>query len=280
MSTIRNWSIYFNERSPLPVLLLLSFLGSASAISFSGMWNWSWILLGTIAMTLLFIQLRLADEVKDEEKDRIVNPARPLPRGLLAASDLAWAMNGIIAVLLGLAWWIGIAVLAVATVYAWLMYHEFFIGKILNRFPMLYAISHQLIGIPIYAWLALHADGEVMHQTAFLGWLLAQFGASFAFEIARKLNPNAHPLAGTYLQQYGPRKTALLVLLFAIISGIGAFMAGFGWIATIPILSTCATVILWLSATEQHKRVETWASVNALVVSAGPAILWLIQTWT
>jgi len=280
MSVIRNWFVYFQERSPLPVLLLLSFLGSASAISFSGMWSWNWILLGTIGMTLLFIQLRLADEVKDEDKDLVVNPTRPLPRGLLESSDLTAVMHGIILILLITAYVIGSIWLAIATLYGWLMYHEFFIGKTLNRFPMLYAISHQAIVISIYAWLALHADGGLIHQSAFQGWLLAQFGASFSFEIARKLNPNAHPMAGTYLQQYGPQKTTFLVLLFIILSGIGAFTAGFGWLTTIPVLGTCGTVILWLGATNQHKRVETWASVNALAVSAGPAILWLIQIWT
>ncbi len=273
MNRIQHWSVYLNERSPLHILLVLSFLGSASALSFSRIWHWGWVAMGTIGIMLLLIQLRLADEVKDEEKDRIVNPTRPLPRGLLTSTDLIQAMYGIIAMLMGLAWWIGSVWLAVATLYGWLMYHEFFIGRTLNRFPFAYAVSHQAIVFPIYAWLALHADEGLSHDRAFQGWLLAQFGASFAFEIARKLNPDAHPMAGTYLQQFGKTKTTIMVLFFATLIGIGAVMAGLLWLAAVPVLGLVFTMLMW------HKSVESWAALSSLAISAGPALMWLITTW-
>jgi 4-hydroxybenzoate polyprenyltransferase len=273
MNRIQNWSIYLKERSPLHILLVLSFLGSASALSFSGIWHWGWVAMGTIGIMLLLIQLRLADEVKDEEKDRVVNPTRPLPRGLLTSTELIRAMYGLIAILLGLAWWIGSVWLAVATLYGWLMYREFFIGPTLNRFPFAYAVSHQAIVFPIYAWLALHSDGGLSHDPAFQGWLLAQFGASFAFEIARKRNPDAHPMAGTYLQQFGEAKTTAMLLCFAILAGLGSFLAGTAWLAAVPVIGL--TTSAWIG----HKSVESWAALSSLAVSAGPALMWLITTW-
>lgn len=98
------------------------------------------------------------------------------------------------------------------------MFREFYIGKTLNNQPMLYAFSHQLIVFPIHAWVALAMNEKLLHNSYFQGWLLANFGASFTFEICRKLDPSAHKLAQTYAHHYGRKLTVAWTALFISIS--------------------------------------------------------------
>jgi hypothetical protein len=132
----------------------------------------------------------------------------------------------------------GAFLLALSTIFGILMYHEFFIGKELNKYPMLYAFSHQIIVFFIYGWTALAINPSLVESKLFLGWLLANFGSSFNFEICRKLNPNSHPLAQTYVQFYGPQKTVFFSLIFIF----GEANAGVGY--GVSVVSVAFTIFM------------------------------------
>jgi len=100
MTSFSKWMTYLKERSPLPALLGLSAMAAISSLGFRSEFSLSLFLCGIIFNTLIFIQLRLGDEVKDYEKDKIVNPTRPLPRGLLSPAEVARAMNLVVVALL------------------------------------------------------------------------------------------------------------------------------------------------------------------------------------
>ena len=147
MSNFSKWMTYLKERSPLPALLVLSAIGAISSLAFKQNFDPLLFTCGILFNTLIFIQLRLGDEVKDFEKDKIVNPARPLPRGLLKPKEVISAMNLLVGLILlgsGILSFIyhpmGGLFLALSTLFGWLMYHEFFIGESLNKSPILYAL--------------------------------------------------------------------------------------------------------------------------------------------
>ena len=90
------------------------------------------LLLGVI---LFYFKLRLYDEVKDYELDLIINPNRPLPRGLLKLNDMYWGIG--ICILLELICFSfqgvnAITSLIIAILYSLLMYKEFFIKEIIR----------------------------------------------------------------------------------------------------------------------------------------------------
>jgi 4-hydroxybenzoate polyprenyltransferase len=285
MSQLQKWQTYLQERSPLPALFFISTLGALSSLSFKNEFDPALFLAAILFNTLIFIQLRLGDEVKDFEKDKIVNPTRPLPRGLLTTSDLASAMNKILifVILAGLTLgllksWPGGLVLSMASVFAWLMYKEFFVGEILNKEPIVYAITHQVIVFLIYGWVALATDSSLIYDRAFQGWLLANFGGSFTFEICRKLNPNAHKLAQTYAQHYGPGPTVFICTIFICIMAAGSFMAGFGVWTLLPLMTLEFMLIKWIKNPHGYKKIEAVATLAGLIVVVAPAIMWLIRT--
>ena len=286
MTSFSKWMTYLKERSPLPALLGLSAIAAISSLAFRSEFNLGLFIAGIIFNTLIFIQLRLGDEVKDFEKDKIVNPTRPLPRGLLSPTQVAKAMN-LVVVLLVLAS-ISIAkiytveggiLLGLSTLFGWLMYHEFFVGEKLNKSPIFYALTHQVIVFFIYGWVGSSFDKTLLQEPIFQGWLLANFGASFSYEICRKLNPSAHKLAQTYAQHYGPYKTALISMVFISLMTIGSFMAGFGIWMIAPILTLIFVLLKWVKQPQNFKQVEGMSALCGLIVALAPAIQWLIRSW-
>ncbi len=286
MTTWMKWTTYLKERSPLPALIPLSAMGAISSLAFKAEFDLKLFMIGILFNTMLFIQLRLGDEVKDFEKDKIVNPTRPLPRGLLQPQQVLSAMNLMVLLILigsGIicyfynAW--GGSSLAIATLFGWLMYHEFFIGEELNKSPLLYAFTHQVIVFFIYGWIGLSAYPELLQDKIFLGWLVANFGSSFSYEICRKLNPDAHPMAQTYAHHYGRPKTAAICLLFIVCMFGGATLSGFGLWMILPLLLLTYLLLRWVKEPQSYKKVEGICALSGLIVALAPAVHWLIKAW-
>lgn len=180
--------------------------------------------LALVAVVLMFLRLRLFDEVKDYEHDRRHNPGRPLPRGLLTPAQLtAWAaacaaLEGAIAALLGFgaltAW---LAVLA----FTLLMRFEFFARDALRKRLFTYALLHTpsggLIGLFVYCALAGRPIWEPTLEMAF--YALAGWTLLMVFEVARKTyDPKTEPGPDTYSSVFGVRTAALMNALFIFVS--------------------------------------------------------------
>jgi 4-hydroxybenzoate polyprenyltransferase len=169
--------------------------------------------------------------------------------------------------------------LAIATLFGWLMYHEFFIGEELNKSPLLYALTHQVIVFFIYGWIGLCTNHELLENKIFLGWLIANFGSSFSYEICRKLNPQAHPMAQTYAHHYGRPKTVVICLFFLVIMFVGASLSGFGNWMILPLIFFVFLLFRWMKEPLSYKKVEGVCALSGLIVALAPAIMWLIRTW-
>ena len=97
------WMTFLKERLPLPSYLVLvmglaisgSALGNASAAGRPAVATWVATSIAAVGAFLFFAVLRIMDECKDYEKDRVAHPHRPLPRGLLAPEQVAGAVNGL-----------------------------------------------------------------------------------------------------------------------------------------------------------------------------------------
>ena len=286
MKTFTKWMTYLNERSPLPALIFISSGIALSGMAYVGSFDLTIFFLGIILNVIVLIQMRLGDEIKDFEKDKIMHPNRPLPRGLLTVREVYLVLVAVFIIILisgliigaRLSWWGGLSLLS-TTVFAWLMFKEFYVGHFLSKEPLTYAFTHQLIVFPIHAWVALTMDTTLKDQRLFIGWLLANFGASFTFELCRKLDPNAHILAGTYAQHYGRPLTALFLAVFVMISAYGTFLADYHTIAW-PLLSLLIIMaITWVVRPMLYKVVFGLSALSSTFILWTPAFKWLISRW-
>jgi len=101
-----------------------------------------------IGVVAFFFKLRLYDEIKDYELDCVINPTRPLSRGLVTHNDL---YKGIVVcivlelVTFGLLGKTAIISMGIAILYSLLMYKEFFIKDIIRPHLTTYALMHTIV---------------------------------------------------------------------------------------------------------------------------------------
>jgi hypothetical protein len=281
MAIKNRWIIYFTERFPLPVNLIVSAgLAITSQTLVGAPHRRAWI--ATFWGSFLFsATLRFMDETKDYEKDKIAHPHRPLPRGLFSLSEFSRAIWISLALMVltasACAYWIslnsGLLYLGVSA-YLYLMYREFFLGERLQKKPLLYAITHQIVILGL-ALFVMESFGSEHRE---LGLRLGAFylGAFFMYEICRKLDPKAHPALQTYLSVYGRGRSAALALMVGLLSLWAAFQLNlFLWIAPCIGLTWLSLLLMWI-APKKHKWIEGTATLSLLMhLWAAPLAHWM-----
>ncbi len=274
------WLIFLKERTPIALLLPVVFGVYYSAQAGTQKAGSLFAFLGAlIGLTGFLVLARLMDEKKDYHKDLVAHPERPLPRGLLTVAEVdvailrsTWALFGVAAAFAALGNIPAGVGFAVTVGYLWLMYREFYVGEWLGEYPIPYAVSHQLVVWPLYAYVFALFDPSSLVSKLTLAYGLCTMGASMSLEITRKLDPQAHPALKTYLVMYGPAKTFALTLVFVVLAGCGAHLLGLEkllWPAE-ALLVLGASTVFWKPSA--FKAVEGLSALSVLIHLFGLAI--------
>ncbi len=259
----RRYLAYFAQRFPLPGAGVYALALVAAPYAFAGTIPGApqpsaprALALFLLAF-LVLLHLRIFDEHKDFQKDRIAYPDRLLSRGVITLADLRWLLLGALLLETCLAIYLGWApFLLWLAVLAWstLMYVEFFVGSFLNRHLLLYLLTHQLL-VPLLALVGVAArswDSLFSGAVNLLLLLLGVMGATVSYELARKTwspdRENDH--ADSYTSAWGRGPAVAAGLLAGLVCGAAlgllAFRLGQGW----PLLACYALLLLLLSAAE------------------------------
>lgn len=267
------WLTFLIERSAPAAMVLV-----ASGISLSGAWigggrvQAGRLALVFVGLVLFMVLARLADEVKDYERDRIAHPTRPLPRGLVRPAEARRVMRGLFVVVGGyaaglglLAGWPAAALYALAALWLGLMSREFFAGPALASRPLLSAVLHQFVLVPLYGFAVAVCEPQLALAPAGLAYALANLGASMSYEVGRKLDPGAHPVLASYGVRYGARRCAVVITGSVLLAAIGAWWLG-AWAVLWP---AEALVVLAMAALlvrpAMHRAVERAAALAVVV---------------
>lgn len=215
---LRLW-MYQKERFPLHKHGLL-----VAAFTFAGM-SLSAALRGELAVphavayaaclatTLTtFLQLRIADEHKDQKEDALYRPYLPVPRGLVSLAELRVVFVATVVLQVGVNVMFSpslLTLLSVIWVYLFFMSKEFFASQWLRKHPVAYLLSHMtilpLIDAYITAcdWLPAHSAPPV----GLIPFLLLSFFNGLVLEIGRKIRSphEEEPGVETYSILWGPR---------------------------------------------------------------------------
>lgn len=225
--------LYFSERFPAQLVLLLSFSYSLMLLGVSSHLTGTAISLANVGLVALsfaafLLRLRVTDEFKDIDHDSKNYPNRPFQRGAISSQQLI--SIGVISLIveLGSLYIIGpkavifyLPVLA----YSLLTAKEFFISSWLNKHFTTYFISHQLIFVVFTAW-GFMTFGVQLSPKALFGALAFVMTMSI-FEIIRKLEYR-HDTRGkivkdSYPAVWGAPFTTALLILMAL--SVGAFLS-------------------------------------------------------
>ena len=267
------WITFAKERFQIPGVLIVAIAQSASAqYVVSNALDWLALVIAVTGITILLITMRMMDELKDFDTDKVAHPDRPLPRGLISPQEVRsglWIGVGILlltSTLIGLLWNpMAGYLLGLSVGYSLLMYREFFVPEAIGARPFWYAITHQIILVPIYAFATATALPEATFTSAVLWFAMTGLGASFALEVCRKLDPNAHPALGTYLSVVGWGGTVTAVAGSVGLASYASYQIGVHtilWPIAIALLGSLALTVM------RPQRFKWTAGLAALFVLA------------
>ncbi|WP_405970335.1 hypothetical protein OG496_08925 [Streptomyces sp. NBC_00988] len=223
-STARRLRAFFAERAPArvyvgyAVLWVLALQGVLALLGPEQNWRLDGSLLTeivTVFLALLFI--RVVDEQKDLEYDRVHNPGRPLPRGTIDVRELRTAMALIVLAELALNWW------RAPLLAGWLLLDLGYICFLVRLEHWSATVRNSvfvnlLVSYPVQAMLSAHiwlsfrdATGSAPASHALLGAVLCAC-AFMHYEFARKTGARVVPGATLYSNVVGLRGAVALTM--------------------------------------------------------------------
>lgn len=227
MGKLKNWSIFIWERfSPithLPMLVLFFISNYLFFVRFSQK-EISQLQLALLFITtvLFYFRLRLFDEIKDYETDKIIKPHRPLPRGLITINETYATIAALVILELVFFYIVNTRhfwFYFIPLIYSFLMFKEFFIGEKFRPYLTTYAVTHtfvtllftMILFLGMFEWpVSKLPNLKLLLQMALNNWILFNI-----FEFGRKSyqahNEKSDEL--TYSNLFG--KSGAFALLFS-----------------------------------------------------------------
>jgi len=228
---MKRWWIFLQERFPLHthIPIIGSFTFSAICFSYLASNRVGYISLLNFflafSLTLsLFFLLRLSDEIKDFEDDKLYRRYLPLPRGLLTTKQLKQVAVVIII--------LQITLVVVFPYFLWaylsalgflaLMHNEFFVKNWLKKRQWLYVITHMAI-IPIIDIVASSAHwgaSKIEPPKLLLMFFIISLFNGIILEIGRKIKTKQEEEIGvvSYTSLLGEKKAPMVWFFILLVT--------------------------------------------------------------
>ena len=285
MSTSARYLAFVQERFPpgtyLPLICVFAAAGYVPSTAWSGA-AFQPLRFATAAVVvgLAFLHLRLVDEVKDAEVDRLGRPTRPLPRGLVTVPELtrvaaaAFLLAIVTASAMGL---VPMVALLPATGAILLADVEFLAPRRIHRNLVVYALVHSTV-VPLLMVFAWFATSAAQPSLALPGLVILAWGVGLGLEVSRKTYApdEERAFVETYSAALGRRRAGWLAagsLAVAMIGGAAyAVLAGGGPTAALVALAASALVLVAgvLFEHADHRMTEALGSVVGLAILLWP----------
>jgi len=192
MGLISRWLVFIGERfEPVSHTLMIAAFASANLTiayatdPFNTSEGATRLILGFALVWLVFFHMRLFDDIKDYETDKLVNKERPLPRGVLTTTEFGFGILACIILEMFIAFSMGFCVFTtyvMVLAFTLIMRQEFFIGDWMRPQMELYAATHTfsaaLTGLLIYS-----ASTGKFVTAAPRAYLFAALGNWFVFNV-------------------------------------------------------------------------------------------------
>lgn len=297
----RLW-IYQRERFPIARTALLVAVFSAASVNVSAFLAGRVLpalatyLVAFLVAFIVFMQLRVCDEVKDAETDRRYRPELPVPRGLVPLRTIVGF--GLVAV--------PVAAIATAALYppllwllalVWLwlglMTAEFFAPDWLRARPFFYVVSHMAI-MPLLDLFVTGSEWLVANGTPpneLWLFLVLSFVNGCVIEVGRKIYAPEKEREGvdTYSAMLGPRNAALLwcalvAVAFGFLLAVGSAVNTFWLVGAIGLLGVAASVVsaaLYLRApsVSAQRRIDAMAGLWVFACYGAAGFAPLVGLW-
>ena len=285
MSTTARYLTFVEERFPpgayLPLICVFAAAGYVPSVAWSGAaFQPLRFAAAAIVVGLAFLHLRLIDEVKDAEVDRLGRPSRPLPRGLVTVPELTRIAAAVFRLAIVTATAMGLlpmVALLPASASILLADVEFLAPRRIHRNLVVYALAHSTV-VPLLMVFAWFATAAAQPGLALAGLVVLAWGVGLGLEISRKTYAPGEERAfvETYSSALGRRRAGWLAagsLAVAMIGGAAyAALAGGGPTATLAALVASGLILVAgaLFARSGHRTMEAVGGLIGLAILLWP----------
>uniref|UniRef100_A0A7C4UDA4 Prenyltransferase n=1 Tax=candidate division WOR-3 bacterium TaxID=2052148 RepID=A0A7C4UDA4_UNCW3 len=228
------WRInqYQKERFPLLknfIFILLYFFGFYNLSLFINEIHFSFTpvkIIGFFTIFLIFLQIRLFDEIKDYDVDNKFAPERPVQRGIISIKEIKIFSIFLTFILFILNLFLGIKdffSFLLLQIFILLTLKEFFFGHILRKNRLFYASLHMLVMVFISNYIYLIAC-QFIRKNAIPIYFLSYL-SGFIIEIGRKIESPENNKSGldTYSKLLGYKMATIIyisiIFIFSLLSG-------------------------------------------------------------
>ncbi len=270
---MNQWIIYFLERLN-PVLLIMTAAGIAvsTTILNSQQFDFLPFMASCVVWFLIGFYLRLDNDLRDCENDRVAYPDRPIPSGKIQRKEAQLVISilhyALISVSIGIFLLFGVwsrIFLLVTVGYFWLMRENFYLGRRLDRMPLVKKIAYQGILIPMTLLSISFSHQAALFTVQNFSYVILLFGSFFTFELCRKLNPGSHPVSQSLIHFFGYKKVFLFAFASLAISGISAYILGVAAYLAPVQSGVLLTLILIFKNPLRYSIAQTAASISLMI---------------
>lgn len=241
MAFIARWWRFLRERhEPFGITLMVSAFFAASAFMAyqPGMHAppcWRRLTIGFAVVWLIFLHMRLFDEVKDYHFDLEFNPERPLARGLISVGEFSAMTLVCLLAELGMSAimaWPMLPACIMVLCFTLLMRMEFFVGDWMRPKMELYAITHTfsaaMISLLIHTVVCFSDAAQADRAT--LLFALGNWFVFNVFEFGRKTFATEEERVGvdSYSARLQPWGAVALLLVNVIAAYVAFYFAATG----------------------------------------------------
>lgn len=275
MAFISRWWQFLRERhEPFSITLMVGvFFSAVALVAYQpGVHEppcWTRLITGFAVVWLIFLHMRLFDEVKDYDFDKEHNPERPLARGLISVGEFS-AMTLVCIILeltiSGAMRWPMFPALVMVLCFTLLMRMEFFVGDWMRPKLELYATTHTfsaaMISLLIHT-IVCFSDAAAADR-ATLVYALGNWFVFNVFEFGRKTFATAEERDGvdSYSARLKPSGAVILLLVNVVLAYIT-----FYYVATTKFAAAASWHMLMPAA-----GVSLLVAVAGIVYATRPAI--------
>jgi len=241
--------------------------------------------LSFIGVLLLFIQMRLLNDIADSAVDKIAHKNRPFARGALSLND-GERMGGFLQ--LGIIIFSGLILFitsytafffyAASAVYIWNTYKGFFFETWMKDHPIIAFILGELVFFPIIFFCFAIVDEKNAFDQISIAYAFLLFGALLIYNITRKLDPKSHPVLQNFVHLMGYRRVFFCLIPLLFLCFMLASTLHLEWILWPVQFAAFVSLALVLFSSMRWGFAAAVALISLYVHAASPIIKVLLET--
>lgn len=284
------WFSYFFERfNPIFTLVVISGISTSATIFNDNLFDPIVFMASSMVWFFMSYYFRLHNDLEDLQVDKVAHPDRPLPREIIQPQEAQIVLKAtlLILVFLGVGIflyfdaWSRLLVL-INGGYFWLIRQNFYMGKSLDRKPLLKTILYQGILLPMTLLSISFSHPQTLFSTQSLSYCVLLYGVFFTFELCRKLNPFSHPASQSLIHFFGFKKVFRYAFVSLTVSAVGAF--GFGAASfLLPVQLGVFLSLVYLFKNPRRYTISQLAASFSLILHSWSGVFerigFISQTW-